>query len=420
MPSIDAIINGEKGNGAGEEQTESPYDVQQLTRFRATNPDIQFVVIQWLDYLGTLRSRWMPVNAFDKLVKSGNHIGISKGNLGTLQNDKVTPVCDPVGQILVEPDLASMRIMQTKGMIGPAASSVMARFVDEDARPLDLCPRSQLQHFVGALSKDYNLNLLIGFEIEVTFCRRGALGPNGYFAPLDANHAWGTLSDEQVATAFPLMAAISLELKGMGIEIEQLHSESGAGQYEFVLPPLPPVEAVDTLVQARQCIQQIAAAQGLRATLHPQPFPGIGTAAHAHVSLNSQVIEGEELREREMAFWASVLEHLPALCAFAMPQAQSYARVMDDGWTGGTWVAWGTQNREVPLRRVETRGRGKGARWEVRCLDGLANMYLALGAIVGAGLQGIQKGTQMTAKDCRSMRFRSMPTLDRCLLTVSC
>ncbi|KAK3616893.1 hypothetical protein LTR56_025652 [Elasticomyces elasticus] len=378
----------------------APYDPQQLTRFTTGNPDIQFVVVQWLDYLGMIRSRWVPIHAFDKLVNAGNRIGISLGNLGTLQNDKVTPACNPVGQILVEPDLDSLRIMQTKGMIGPAASSVMARFVDDAAQPLDLCPRNQLQGFVEKLDAVHHVSMLVGFEIEVTFCRRGAMGPNGFFTALDTNHAWGTLSDEQVAHAFPLMAAISLELKGMGIEIEQLHSESGAGQYEFVLPPLPPLQAMDTLIQARQCIQQIAAAQGLRATYHPTPFPGIGTAAHAHVSLNSDVLPAEELEKLEKSFWASVLAHLPALCAFTMPQVGSYGRVIDDGWTGGTWVAWGTQNREVPLRRVETYGEGQGSRWEIRCIDGLANMYLALGAIFGAGLSGVQNGTKMLQQDC--------------------
>ncbi|KAK3112866.1 hypothetical protein LTR53_010388 [Teratosphaeriaceae sp. CCFEE 6253] len=395
-------VNGDHTPKAtGEERTTlSPYDLQHFAHFRAEHPDIQFVVVQWLDYLGLLRSCWLPLASFDQLIKTGRRIGIAKGNLGTLQNDKATPVCDPVGQILVEPDVRSVRIMQTKGMIGPAACSVMARFVDNRTKaPLDLCPRAQLQSLLQSLESEHQIDLLVGFEIEVTFLRRGALGPNGYFAPLDSNHAWGTLSDEQVATAFPLMAAISLELKGMGIEIEQLHSESGAGQYEFVLPPLPPVQAVDTLIQARQCIQQIAAAQGLRATYHPQPSPGIGTAAHAHISLNSSSLSPSKLKEKEMAFFAAVLTHLPALCAFTMPQAGSYARVVEDGWTGGVWCAWGTQNREVPLRRVETYDGGSGSRWEVRCLDGLANMYLALGAIVGVGLDGVRRGNPSTLSD---------------------
>jgi glutamine synthetase len=244
--------------------------------------------------------------------------------------------------------------------------------------------------------------MLVGFEVEVTFCSKlpKRPGQEATYGPLDSNHAWGTLSDEQVKRAFELMIKIATRLQEMGIELQQLHSEAGAGQYEFVLAPLPPVEAVDTLVQACQCIQHMAAGRNYRATFHPMPFPGIGTAAHAHISLNSKSISDDALAKLENSFVAAVLQHLSALCAFTMPQAASYGRVVDDSWTGGTYVAWGTQNREVPLRKVKATGAGKGSRWEVRCLDGMANMYLALGAILAAGLDGVRRGAELTIKDC--------------------
>ncbi len=46
-------------------------------------------------------------------------------------------------------------------------------------------------------------------------------------------------------------------------------------------------------------------------------------------------------------------------------------------------VAWGTQNRETPLRRISP------GHWELRSLDGLANMYFALSAVLAAGLLGL-------------------------------
>lgn len=96
---------------------------------------------------------------------------------------------------------------------------------------------------------------------------------------------------------------------------------------------------------------------------------------------------------------AAVLEHMSSLCAITMPQAESYARVIDDSWTGGTWIAWGTENREVPLRKSDAN------RWEIRCLDGFANMYLALVAIFAIGLKGVQDGKEMTMKDCKGIPF---------------
>lgn len=180
--------------------------------------------------------------------------------------------------------------------------------------------------------------------------------------------------------------------------MQQFHSEAGAGQWEFVLPPAAPLAAIDTLYQARQIIAQIAETRGLRATLHPSPFSGVSTAAHAHVSLSTPGAAGVEVPPEnvESGFWAGVLHHLSAICAFTLPERDSYKRVADNSWTGGTYVAWGTQNRETPLRRI-----GDG-RWEVRVIDGFANMFLAMSAVMGAGLLGLRKGwgVKELGKDC--------------------
>ena len=380
----------------------SPYNISQVyVPFVAKYPDTQYVFVQWLDFLGMMRCRCLPIAELTKLMKLGERIKISRGNLGTTQNDHMSSVCNPVGAICVEPDitLASLRPMQSLGPIKNAAT-VMARFVDEDDAPLDLCPRSSLQTFVEKFEQDYQIDFLIGFEIEITFCKRNNSGSGDAFEPLDRIHAWGTFTDEQYINSMPLMLSITTALQDIGIEIQQMHSEAGAGQYEFVLPPLPPIPAVDTLIQARQCITQIAASHSLRATCHPQPFPGIGTAAHAHISFNSKSKSTSELEKLDISFMASILDHMTALCAFTMPQAVSYGRVIDDSWTGGTWIAWGTQNREVPLRKSGP------LRWEIRFLDGCANMYLALAAIFGAGLLGVRNNTEMKLKDCPSMAFQ--------------
>lgn len=185
-----------------------------------------------------------------------------------------------------------------------------------------------------------------------------------------------------------------------------MHSESGPGQYEIVLAPLPAVEAIHALYQARQIVQQVAESvhdgRAIRATFHACPLPGTGNASHAHISLNDshkgtqKAKSEEEMDKLEMQFWAGVVDRLRALCVFTLPEEESYKRVVEDHWTGGVYVAWGTQNREVPLRRI-----GSGThRWEVRCLDGFANMYLAMAAIAIAGLKGLKDGAEMKMKNC--------------------
>lgn len=379
------------------------YDLAIYEGFRKSNPEVKYIYVQWLDYMATLRTRIVPIKEFDRLIHEGKRIGISQGNTGTLQNDALTPVVNTTGQIYVEPDLRSLRLTRKSDPL-PSAT-VLSYWRDESGRPIRECPRSNLEILINDLQFNHNVSMLIGFEIEVTFLTRKTtldrLNNNNNnndndnkptttsYEPLTHNHAWGTLTPEQTTTALPLLAEIATSLDETGISLLQFHSESGPGQYEFILPPLPALSAIDTLLQTRQTIAQIAASRGLRATLHPQPFPGIGTAAHAHISISQP--------DRDMQFFVGgVLKHLPAIMGFAMPEASSYSRVVDDHWTGGRWVAWGTQNREVPLRRVED------GHWELRALDGFANMYFAIGAVAAAGLLGLKENEQhFEAKDVR-------------------
>jgi len=406
------------GSDSAEEQpnlkSPSLVNMELLRQFLSKN-DVQFIIVQWLDYLGTIRTRGFTIKAFTGLVRDRSRISISMGNLGTLQNDHMSPVCDPVGQISVEPDLHTLRLLETtipgtSSVMESKTATVMARFLDNAGEPFPLCPRGELQRVTDLFAKNYLTKILVGFEIEITFCKRvdseHGMNEEYSFAPMDDQHSWGSFTDQQALQSYPFITGIVMALQNLGIEVLQFHSEAGAGQYEFVLPPLPPVQAVDTLIQARQCIQLIAASRGFRATCYPTPFPGVGTAAHAHISFNNPSdMETSDRNERGMSIIGAILEHLPSLCAFTMPQAVSYGRVVDDGWTGGTWVAWGSQNREVPLRLVSEGGTA-ASRWEIRCLDGMANMYLALAAILGVGLMGRKNGTEMTMKNCPSTPAR--------------
>jgi glutamine synthetase len=244
------------------------------------------------------------------------------------------------------------------------------------------------------ISDRHSIDLLVGFEIECVFLRRRSGNERDPYEPLTKTHAWGTISSDQWVNLLPIVMEIHDALQNIGIQIEAMHPESAPGQYEFILPPLPPIEAVDVLYQARQCIAMVAEQHGLRATLHPMPFPGAGSGAHAHVSLNSEQLTDEQLEKKGSQFWAEVLAHMETICAFSLSEEVSYNRVVEHSWTGGVWVAWGTENREVPLRKSAKN------RWEVRVIDGLANMYLVLGAIMATGLHGMDKETEEVITDC--------------------
>ncbi|KAK3054789.1 hypothetical protein LTS18_011937, partial [Coniosporium uncinatum] len=326
-------------------------------------------------------------------------------------NDFVTEAANTTGQIYVHPDLSTLRRAHKDDPL--SAATVIGTWCSATGEPINECPRGGLQRLLNILSTHHNVSITLGFEIELTLLRRReqSLHPpspdlntnSDPYEPLTTNHARSTLTPQQSTLALPLLAAIAKALGDIGIHIQQFHAESGAGQPD-------------------RSFFQMAAREGLRATLHPAPYPGLGTVAHAHVSLGSSSTrnggggadadeDGSEVmtavveEEKEMRFFAGVMQHLDAICAFTLPEADSYDRVADDSWTGGTWVAWGTQNRETPLRRVE-RGR-----WEARCLDGIANMYLAVAAILAAGVVGLEEGKEMVWEDCLSEYLRPLPEL---------
>lgn len=105
------------------------------------------------------------------------------------------------------------------------------------------------------------------------------------------------------------------------------------------------------------------------------------------------------LNTLEASFLAGLLKDFPAVVALTLPLPASYQRVADGVFSGGTYVCWGTDNREVPIRLVNATS-PSSRNFEVKTLDGTANPYFALAAILGAGLAGIQDGASLTMKDC--------------------
>jgi len=188
--------------------------------------------------MGTLRTRILPVASFKRMMQSESRLPISLGNSGTLQDDTITVASNPVGQILLRPDTKSLYGSPTSQL--PKAATIMCFWEGEDGKPISLCPRIALKEKSGSplslvdqLFKSYNINLLIGFEIEVVFLHLpGEGGGTDYMRPLTTNHNWGSLSFEDKEKALPLLTKIVEALAEVGIEVEQFHSESGNGQYE--------------------------------------------------------------------------------------------------------------------------------------------------------------------------------------------
>lgn len=371
--------------------TSSSTGLPVLDAFLAKNPSVEFIWIQWADYTASVRLRMFPVSEFIKVARDQRRVGITTAVLYLLQEDIMVPGGAVSGIFNLEPDLSSLYLNVGLPPSAAKSATVMSYWRDDQSNELEQgCPRTTLSKIVSLLKSNYDVDFLFGFEIEIILMKLNA--DNTAYEPASTIHSWSNMTPT-IRSRLPLVEEIVRSLINIGIPLEQFHSESAPGQFEFCLPPSTPLHAIDTLIKTRQTIVNLAEQHGLRATLYPRPYQAsAGSACHAHLSLNP----ASKAIEYESRFLAGMLTHLPSITAFTLPLDESYARVQSGVWGGSEWVAWGIQNREAPIRKI-----GKG-RWEVKCIDGIGNMYLNMASILSAGYIGIRDNIQLKWGDCQS------------------
>jgi glutamine synthetase len=255
---------------------------------------------------------------------------------------------------------------------------------DEARKGFDTCPRSRLRKMEVEAREKHNLDVLMGSEIEFYLCEWA----NGDPTPLPGGllSPFTTLGFRQPCLAI-LEEAVHV-LEKAGIEVFQFHAEGvGVGIFEISLEPLSPVKAIDALVYTNETLKAIAAKHKLHATMHPKPFEKASSlGAHMHISISDSGPAD--------SFLAGMLKHLPAIIAFGMPNFDSYERQLI---AGGDFVTWGDENRLGPIRRITP------THWEIRCLDACANMYLAMAAVICAGLGGVERMDELAIKGREKM-----------------
>lgn len=376
----------------GEARTESSNFSMLLERYTP-----EFVWVCTVPYNGAYGIRMFPAEEFARMQARGEKIAVSQAVTCATRHYQLTERGSATGEFYLQPDWASayMNPSPTERRL-----EVMASWVHKDGRPVAECPRNTLHRLSSSIRREHGLQVLLGFEIEVVFLATSVeareAGPD----------AMVTLAEE-----------ICRALLRAGVSVTLFHAETAHNQWEFVLGPTTPVQAVDQLVQARQIIFFVARSHKWKATLHPRPVATeAGTGAHVHISVNRQDDDDAAAAalcagkfDHQLSFFAGILHRLRALCAFTMPLDVSYDRVQDGIWSGGEYVCWGWQNRETPLRRVENN------RFEIKTVCGTANPYIALAAILAAGSIGLREGLRLTLADCPTDPSKLLPEERRAL-----
>jgi glutamine synthetase len=192
-------------------------------------------------------------------------------------------------------------------------------------------------------------------------------------------------------------------LEAQGMPVEQYYPELGWGQQELSIRHAPALRAADNHLLYRETVRDVASRHGLVASFAPKPWPDQpGNGCHLHWSGWNQDLtvnrfheagSPDGLSELARQFMAGVLDHLPALVALTCASVNSYRRLQPQTWASA-YRTWGFDNREAALR-VPSPLRGLEAastNVELKASDSSANPYLSLGAVIAAGLDGIERG----------------------------
>ncbi|CAE6355705.1 unnamed protein product, partial [Rhizoctonia solani] len=371
---------------------------------------VKFVRLTWVDYVNLIRYRVIPVAHFASAsgdnfmlsLEASSAYRIAESGPGVVRLGLSLGVQDsmPAGSIISgDMDLKADFSSTWNAPFAPGHAYMMGRFFEKahyqgGSGESEICPRTILHKITQRAEDELGAKFLVGFETE--------------FILLDHDNnpirsgPWSASQKLQCGPAADCVHEIAQCIIDSGIKLEMYHAESARGQYEVVTGPLPPLQAADALVATREIIYNVARKYGYRATLSPRLYSNqAGTACHAHISVQSPRSNTPSNHPdipslpSDLAFFmAGLLENLVSVCAFTLPVDACYSRVMDGVWSGGSWVCWGRENKEAPLRLC---GSGKGFNVEIKSFDGTANPYLGLAAVIGAGFAGLaaEKGLEM-------------------------
>ena len=184
----------------------------------------------------------------------------------------------------------------------------------------------------------------------------------------------------------PLVGRIRREMAAAGLKVENSKGECNFGQHEINFVYGPALRAADTHSIYKNGAKEIAAQEGMAISYMAKFDEREGNSCHIHLSIRNA--DGPLFDE---SFVAGQLACMQELTLFYGPNVNSYKRFVE-GSFAPTAVAWGHDNRTCSLRVV---GHGPSKRIELRLPGGDVNPYLALSAMIAAGLHGMDSGLEL-------------------------
>ncbi len=344
----------------------------------------ELILLVWNDLVGLSRTRGVPVGQYERRRRHGLGWALAGQSLTPFEDIAPNP-WGPMDEVRQVPDDETRRRIVLK-QEWPALHFVLCNSLHADGTPWECCTRSFLARALADLKTETGLELAIAYENEFLL-RDGAMP---WAAPF---------SVDSIRRAAPFADLCTQALINAGVDLETFEPEYGVGQYEVSCGPAAGLAGADRVVVTRETVREAARQCGIAASFSPKPSPdAVGNGCHLHLSLWDD--EGNPatadpagpggLSSVAARFVAGIRHHLKALTAITAPSPVSYLRLGPHHWSCGYDIV-GVQNREAAIRICPAPDEDASAfNIEIRSTDATASPYLAIGAIVRAGLEGIR------------------------------
>ncbi|MGI8902850.1 MAG: glutamine synthetase family protein [Solirubrobacteraceae bacterium] len=359
--------------------------------------EIDTVLLALCDMQGRLQGKRLTARHFvEEVAEHGaegcNYLLAVDVEMNTVEGYEMSSWERGYGDFALVPDLATLRLIPW--LEGTAL--VMCDLRWEDGSDVTASPRQVLRGQLKRLAQHgWSANASTELELMVFRETYESAFHNGYkdLEPANLyNLDYSLLATSRVE---PLIRRIRNGMEGAGMAVENSKGECNFGQHEINFRYADALRVADDHTIYKTGAKEIAAQTGMAISFMAKFDEREGSSCHIHFSLADDSDPPTAVFARDdatfQAFLAGQLACLRELTLLLAPNVNSYKRYAE-GSFAPTTIAWARDNRTCALRVV---GHGPGLRFENRVGGSDLNPYMALSALIAAGLHGVQRGLDL-------------------------
>ncbi|WP_457029626.1 glutamine synthetase family protein [Kitasatospora sp. P5_F3] len=357
---------------------------------------VDTVVLALTDMQGRLQGKRIAAGHFlDEVVENAaegcGYLLAVDIDMNTVDGYEVSSWETGYGDFVLKPDFATLRMVPWH----PATAMVQCDVLQHDGTPVAVSPRQVLRRQLERLA-GYGWQAYAGTELEFIVFKDSyeQAWQKDYFGLTPVNQYNVDYSVLGTSRIEPLLRRLRNEMTGAGLTVESAKGECNLGQHEIAFKYGPALATCDDHAVYKTGAKEIADQEGYSLTFMAKYNEREGNSCHVHLSLRDEqgrpvfAGDGPGGFSRTMEhFLAGQLACLAEFSLLLAPTVNSYKRYVP-GSFAPTAVAWGRDNRTCALRVV---GHGPSLRFENRVPGGDVNPYLALAALIAAGLHGVEQ-----------------------------